>query len=152
MANIADLRLKITLNNKSEENNRIDDLNDDSILYELKDDFIRLEEICDELHEISFRDFNVDFFEDGVAEISMGNRGVANIEALQNICTNYDCSIIGVAWEFNNDYIEVIDLTNEIKIEDNSNHFVSVEYKSNYENYSPDKECDEINLENDTEL
>lgn len=147
MANVADVKLKVTLNNRQEEPIANNDISEESILYEIKDDFIRLEEVCDELHEISYRDFNVDFSEEGIAEISMGCRNVANIEAFQNICTNYDCSIIGVAWEFENDYVETFELFNEVKVEDTSNHYVTVQASTIDEEYVPKKEWDEINLD-----
>ena len=137
MANIIDTKLKVTLSSFDEtpQSNELED----EILYESGDSFIRIEEICDELQELASGYFNIDYLEECSAEISMGIRQSINEEVLQNICTNYDCSIIGVAWQFDNDYVDHFDLDSEVPVEDTETYFIiaeSIEDSSDLKNNS----------------
>lgn len=108
MANIADIILKVSVDN------------DDS-------NFGKIEEICNELSDISYEYFEIDYQDETLAEITMGGRWVAPIEQFQDICDRYGCSIIGVAFDFGLDYVDSFEIYSELPVEDTENHFISVE-------------------------
>ena len=108
MANIADNVLRVYVNTEEE-------------------DFILIEQIKNELRELSYEYFEIDFIETDMLSIEMGTRWSAPVEEFQRICNTYGCHIIGVASEFGNRYVEAFDLDSEMSAEDLSNHFFPVE-------------------------
>jgi sugar phosphate isomerase/epimerase len=108
MANIADNIIRIYLG--------VDDT-----------DFTKIEQIRDELKELSYDYFEADYIDENSAEIIMGSKWVAPLDEFQDICNTYGCEIIGVSTEFNNGYVEAFELHSNISVEDTSNHYIAVE-------------------------
>lgn len=108
MANIADVIFKVCIND------------DES-------SFGKIEEIQSELEELSYEYYELIYQDETLLEIAMGGRWVAPIEQFQDICNRYGCSILGVAYDFSMDYVDSFVMYSDLPVEDDSNHFITVE-------------------------
>ena len=70
-------------------------------------------QIINELRQLSYEYFDVLNEDETYAEIIMGSAWNVNIDALQNLCNTFGCYMIGVAYDFGNNYVESFELSSE---------------------------------------
>lgn len=94
MANIADIILKIEFP-EIEFNETIND------------------EILNGLKNLSYEYFDIIHLDENCAEVTMGGAWNVNIDGLQKLCNTFGCYIIGIAYDFGNNYVESFELSSD---------------------------------------
>lgn len=120
--------LKITLNSSPtliEEDAEIELLDQEMDAAELMDAIID-----DIVADLDCDDINISEFKEPFNSIQMTIYDFTtpiDLNTLQNLCNLYDFNIFGAMIDLNNDYIDIIDLSAQIDVEDTTNHFVEIE-------------------------